>query len=224
MLAPNARLRVILLTRPQRAPALLGDGGCDFAHDPGRHVGPGPVFWLPEVSPSTVILDDAPDGFASISPLDIPRLGSLAADVIESGERELVVLGSPNELHIRLRTKSSEKRPAVLVPLDGNFELRLEVASRLARRLRGNPTKLLPPALRLTPMQKARLVRLLHAFDIHSAGGGPREVAAIVLSSEQAKLPSIEWKDSHTRRAANRLIHDSVALVAQGYLKLLRGR
>jgi hypothetical protein len=33
----------------------------------------------------------------------------------------------------------------------------------------------------------------------------------------------VEWKDSHTRRAANRLIHDSVALVERDYLKLLRG-
>ena len=54
-------------------------------------------------------------------------------------------------------------------------------------------------------------------------GGGPRDVAEIILRSEQAQLPSVEWKDSHARRAANRLIHDSIALVERGYLKFLRG-
>ncbi len=44
-----------------------------------------------------------------------------------------------------------------------------------------------------------------------------------ILRSEQAQLPSVEWKDSHARRTANRLIHDSIALVERGYLKLLRG-
>jgi hypothetical protein len=200
------------------------DGGCNFAHDPGLPVGPSPVLWLPEVSPATVILDPAPSGFEPISPLDVSRLGSLAADIADSQERELVVLDARDELHIRLRTTSSAERPAILLPIDSSFELRLEVALRLVRRLRGQRTTLLPAVLRLTPAKKARLVRLLHAFDIHSAGGGPRDVAANVLASEQARLPSIEWKDSHARRAANRLIHDSIALVERGYLKLLRGR
>lgn len=43
------------------------------------------------------------------------------------------------------------------------------------------------------------------------------------LRSEQAQLPSVEWKDSHARRSANRLIHDLIALVERGYLKFLRG-
>ena len=100
----------------------------------------------------------------------------------------------------------------------------IQVAQCFIRRLRGQRVKLLPNALRLTAQQKTRLVRLLHAFDIHDAGGGPREVATEVLYSEQARLPSIEWKDSQARRAANRLIHDAIAQVNRGYLKLLRGR
>jgi hypothetical protein len=134
-----------------------------------------------------------------------------------------VVLDGEQELHIRLRQPESAPRPAVLLPIDAASELRLQVALRFIRRLRGQRTALLPTALRLTKQQKARLVRLLHAFDIHDAGGGPRDVATEVLASEQARLPSIEWKDSHARRAANRLIHDATALVDRGYLKLLSG-
>jgi len=212
------------LTKPPPAPGSRGDGGCSFAHDPSLPAWPGPALWLPEVSPSTLIIDPAPAGLVPPSSLDSTRLGALAADVSDGGERELVILDGENELHLRLRQPESAERPAVLLPIDATSELRLQVALRFIRRLRGQRTQLLPPALRLTVQQKARLVHLLHAFDIHDAGGGPRDVASEVLASEQARLPSVEWKDSHTRRAANRLIHDAVALVNRGYLKLLRGR
>ena len=66
------------------------------------------MFWLPEVSPGTIILDAAPDGFEPVLPLDISRLGSLAAEVTERNERELVVFGSPDELHIRLRAAEAK--------------------------------------------------------------------------------------------------------------------
>jgi hypothetical protein len=168
-------------------------------------------------------VDPAPAGFVPAAPLDPGRLGAVAADVTDGSEREIVVLDGEQELHVRLRQAESAPRPAVLLPIDASSELRLQVALRFIRRLRGQRTALLPTALRLTKQQKARLVRLLHAFDIHDAGGGPRDVAAEVLASEQAQLPSTEWKDSHARRAANRLIHDSIALVQRDYLKPLRG-
>ena len=112
----------------------------------------------------------------------------------------------------------------ILLPIGAaSVDLRLDVASRFIRRLSGQTIGLLPQALRLTTQRKRRLVQLLHAFDIHDMGGGPRDVAEKILRSEQAQLPSVEWKDSHARRSANRLIHDSIALVERGYLKFLRG-
>nr|WP_256467204.1 DUF2285 domain-containing protein [Bradyrhizobium sp. 162] len=124
---------------------------------------------------------------------------------------------------MRLRDEQAARRPAVLVPLDGMGELRLEVALNFVRRLGDQRIGLLPAALRLTSFQKRRLIQLLHAFDVHDLGGGPRDVAEKVLASDHARRRSIEWKDSHARRKANRLIHDSIALVERGYLKLLRG-
>jgi hypothetical protein len=113
---------------------------------------------------------------------------------------------------------------AVIVPPDDVADLRLDVALRFVRRLRGRRIALLPCALQLTPIQRARLIQLLLAHDIHEAGGGPRDVATAATGSLQAVLPSVEWKDSAARRMANRLIHDSLALVNGGYLRLLRGR
>lgn len=199
------------------------DGGCAFAYDPALPVGPEPVAWLPELSPGTLLLDEAPRGFEPVS-LDPSQLGTIISDRADEEGREVVVLDASGELHIRLRNDLAARRPMILLPADiTSFDLRLDVASRFLRRLAGQTIGLLPQALRLTAPRKHRLVQLLHAFDIHDLGGGPRDVAEIILRSEHARFPSVEWKDSHARRAANRLIHDSIALVERGYLKFLRG-
>lgn len=199
------------------------DGVCAFAHDPASPVGPGPVMWLPEVSPATVILEPAPAGFDIATSFDPTAFGPALIERTDADGRELVTVDGSGELHIRAQDDLGTRRPAVLLPLDTMFELRLDVALRFARRLAGQRISLLPAALRLTAFQKHRLIQLLHAFDVHDSGGGPRDVAAEVLASDHAQLPSVEWKDSHARRKANRLIRDSVALVERGYLKLLRG-
>ena len=111
-----------------------------------------------------------------------------------------------------------------MLPMDGGFELRLDIALRFFRRLRGQGVALLPRALQLTALQRARLIQLLLAHNVQEVGGGPREVAVEVIGSLQAVLPSIEWKNSVARRHANRLIHNSLALVNGGYLRLLRGK
>lgn len=180
-------------------------------------------MWLPEAAPGVLILQTAPAGFDALTSFDLNAVGQPLADHSDADGRELVITDGSGELHVRLQDEQGARRPAVLLPLDSLFELRFDVALRFARRLAGQPVGLLPAALRLTPFQKSRLIQLLHAFDVHDAGGGPRDVAAEVLSSEHARLPSVEWKDSHARRKANRLIHDSIALVERGYLKLLRG-
>ncbi|MBO1358960.1 DUF2285 domain-containing protein [Acetobacter sacchari] len=180
-------------------------------------------MWLPELSPGTLILDAAPSGFEPKA-LDPSQLGLIVADCADDEGREVIIVDSSGELHIRLRNEDAAQRPMILVPADpASSDLRLAVASRFLRRLGGQTVGLLPQALRLTAQRKRRLVELLHAFDVHDTGGGPRDVADLILHSAQARLPSVEWKDSHARRAANRLIHDSIALVERGYLKLLRG-
>jgi hypothetical protein len=209
---------------PKPGRNLPDDGGCGFGHDPKLPVEPNSARWLPEVSPGTLILEEAPSGFATVIALDATPIGSVVTDIEDADGHELVLVDGTEALHVRLGNNRSSKRPALLVPLDiTSLELRLDVALRFARRLRGQPGKLLPAALRLTTQQKRRFVQLLHAFDIHALGGGPRDVAELVLRSEHARFPSVEWKDSHARRAANRLIHDSNALVQGDYLKLLRG-
>lgn len=186
-----------------------------------------PAIWLPECSPATLILRPAADGYTTDdtgSAFDPTVLGPILADRFDADGRELMVGDASGALHLWLLNDAAVRRPVVVLPVDSAFEIHLNVALRLVRRLHGRHVSLLPPALQITPPQRKRLIQLLHAFDIHEDGGGPRNVAVEVLGSEEALLPSTEWKDSATRRRAMRLIRDSVALVNRGYLKVLCGK
>ncbi|WP_246206787.1 DUF2285 domain-containing protein [Methylocystis heyeri] len=169
-----------------------------------------------------LLLTAAPSGFA-VAPFSALSLGSVGDDRTDTEGREVAICDASGAFYVSLRHAEAEDRPAILLPLDDMIEPRLDVAASLVRRLCGKRVDLLPIRLRLTPLQKARLIQHLHAFDILRDGGGRREVAHEVLHSEQARLPSVEWKDSAARRKATRLIQDATALVERGYLKLLRG-
>ncbi len=199
-------------------------GGCVFVHDPDIPASREYALWRAEVSPGTLILAPAPPGFEALPPVDPAELGPVVADHLDAEGRRLMIADGSGGLHIWLPAADPVRRLAVIVPPDGVAHLRLDVASRFVRRLQNHRIAFLPRALQLTAQQRARLIQLLHAYDIHEAGGGPRDVAIEVARSKQAVLPAIEWKDSAARRLANRLIHDAQALVNGGYLRLLRGK
>jgi hypothetical protein len=158
------------------------------------------------------------------APFDATVLGPVRAERMDADGRWMAVADASGDCHIWLQDSHAVLRPALVLPLDSESEIRLDLAFRFIRRLRGDRVTLIPRALRLTFIQRTRLrlIQMLHAFDVRSNGGGPREIAAEVLDAKEAGLPAIEWKSSATRRRANRLIHDSLALVNGGYLKLLR--
>ncbi len=198
------------------------DGGCVFAYDPDVPTGHNAVLWRPQFFPGALLLTAAPSVFVT-APFSAAAIGPVYDDRTDAEGREIVIRDSSGELHVSLRHTEAESRPAILLPLDDMIESRLDVAVSLVRRLCQKHVDLLPARLRLTPLQKARLIQLLHTFDILRDGGGRRDVAHEVLNSEQASLPSVEWKDSAARRKATRLIQDATVLVERGYLKLLRG-
>jgi len=200
------------------------DGGYVFVQNPDVPAAREYALWRAEVSPGTLILAPAPPGFEALPPVAPSELGPVVADHLDAEGRRLKIGDGAGDLHIWLPDAEVSGRLAVVVPPDGVAHLRLDVASRFVRRLQDHRTAFLPRALQLTPQQRARLIQLLHAYDIHEAGGGPRDVSIEVACSKQAALPAIEWKDSAARRLANRLIHDAQALVNGGYLRLLRGK
>jgi hypothetical protein len=209
--------------RTALTPIWLAAGGCGFAHDPETLAGQEPIFWLPQNAPGILIVGQAPAGFVTDAPFDATVLGPVRADRMNADGRRVAIADTSSDFHVWLQDAPAELRPAVILPLDRACELRLDLALRFIRRLRGGHVTLLPRALRLTSIQRTRLIQMLHAFDVRSNGGGPRDIAAEVLDAKDATLPAIEWKSSATRRKANRLIRDSLGLVSGGYLNLLCG-
>ncbi|MFY9655558.1 MAG: DUF2285 domain-containing protein [Methylocystis sp.] len=201
---------------------LPDDGGCVFAHDPEIPARHNAVLWRPEVFPGVVLLTESPSDFGT-TPFSAAAVGPLLDDRTDAEGRKIAIGDSSGAIYVSMTHDEAESRPAILLPLDDMIEARLDVAVSLVRRLRRKHGDLLPSRLRLTPLQKARLIQSLHTFDILCDGGGRRDVAHEVLNSEQASLPSVEWKDSAARRKATRLIQDATVLVERGYLKLLRG-
>jgi len=181
------------------------------------------VFWRPEVFPGTVILAPAPKGFEGKSLAALPDLAPLVIDRQDGAEHHVVLADPDGDHYLWQPDGDSGRGLAVILPLDDASDLRLEAIGRLLRRLRGQPSGPLPSGLRLTPQQRLHLIQRLHALDFHLVGAGPRDIAAALLDKNAALLPAIEWKSSATRRKANRLIRDALALMNGGYRKLLRG-
>jgi hypothetical protein len=142
---------------------------------------------------------------------------------VEAGRRHIVVEDKQGDIPVCMLDVGAARRPAAILPLDSNLELRVEALQRFARQLRGQFAGPLPRALQLTLQRRMRLIMLLHALDFRLDGAGPRKIAAALIDAEEAELPAIEWKSSPTRRKANRLIHDAIDLMNGGYRKLLGG-
>ncbi|MBS0989532.1 DUF2285 domain-containing protein [Acetobacter okinawensis] len=182
------------------------------------------MVWRAEVSPATLILTPAPSDFAVVTPIDPATLGTILARHDDTDGVWLTIGDTVGDLFLWLLTPSAASRPAVLLPMDAAAELRLDVALRFLRRQRGQRVGLLPRALQLTPLQRARQIQLLLAFDIHEAGGSARDIALAVNRSWQAALPAVEWRNTAARRHAERLLFDARNRVKGGYLDFLRGK
>lgn len=196
--------------------------GCLNAPDPDAPFGADRVFWLPEASPETLVMDTAPADLAQPEPLDLLSLGPIATDARQDGRRQIALAHPDGDIRLSLLSAGALLRPAAIVPLDGALEQRIDALRRLAWRRAGRD-RAPPGQTALTTLQRRRLIHLLEAHDIHEAGGGPREIAAFVVRSSQARLPAVEWKDSAARRMANRLLRDAIGLVGGGYRALLTG-
>jgi hypothetical protein len=133
-----------------------------------------------------------------------------------------VIGDARGNIHVWMNERAPS-RPAIILSLDASLEIRIEVASRFVRLLHGGAAGPLPRALQLTAQRRARLILLLHVLDFRLGGASARDIAAALIDAEDTALPAIEWKSSATRRKANRLIHDSMALMNGGYKRLLRG-
>jgi hypothetical protein len=108
---------------------------------------------------------------------------------------------------------------AAIVPLGVDGLDRLEAIHRLLAALHG---RTIPPDTRLTRQQRARLRRMLQAFDGHRAGATGQEIAQVIF--RVGALDRNEWQTSSARHAVKALVRDARTMIAGGYRKLLRHR
>ena len=129
-----------------------------------------------------------------------------------AAERLRVLL--PSEVRVR-----RDGIAVAIVPLSlAGFD-RIEAIQRFLSALHG---RAIPPDTRLTRQQRARLRRMLRAFDGHRAGVTQQEIARVLLNT--GRLERDEWQASSARHAIKALLRDARSMVAGGYRKLLRHR
>lgn len=128
-------------------------------------------------------------------------------------------LGNGQTLQLLDCAVSGETIAVAVVPLGLDGFDRIEAVRRFLSALHG---RAIPPDTRLTRQQRARMRRMLRAFDGYRAGATQQEIAQVVLKI--GRLDRDEWQASSARHAIKTLLRDARSMVAGGYRKLLRHR
>lgn len=182
------------------------------------------MVWRPELTAVTVILDAAPEGFATAAPVDPRALGALLADLAGIDGRHVIVADAAGEHRLWLRDPTPGRPLAAVIPLDKDFLTRIASLLRFHRRLLGRAAGPLPRGWPLTAYRLARLDLMLRALDLRDGGATYREIATALGRDEAARLSASDWKMSSARSFVVRLVRDGVAMMNGEYRKLLRIR
>jgi hypothetical protein len=129
------------------------------------------------------------------------------------GVHRLVDLGDGDRLQL---LEEGSAPFAAVIPLDRQGFDRLEALRRLLAAIHRRP---IPPDRRLTSKQRARMARMLRAFDGARDGATQQEIACVLLRLDP--LDRDAWQDSSARHAIKSLLRDARAMIAGGYLRLL---
>ncbi|MDX8527878.1 DUF2285 domain-containing protein [Mesorhizobium sp. MSK_1335] len=108
---------------------------------------------------------------------------------------------------------------AALIPLDSETLGRIEA---LVRFWRGNNRRPVPPDTRMTVQQRRRLRLMMRAADGCTNGASYREIAIAFYGT--GRVASNAWKTSSLRNTVIGLVKGGRAMIAGGYLQLLRHR
>ncbi len=143
----------------------------------------------------------------------------LHSPVGDAGAECRFALGNGQNLQILDCAIEEGSIAVAVVPLDLDGFDRIEAIRRFLSALHG---RAIPPDTRLTRQQRARLRRMLRAFDGHRTGATQQEIAQVILHT--GRLDRDEWQESSARHVVKALLRDARSMVAGGYRKLLRHR
>ncbi|AJE45686.1 DUF2285 domain-containing protein [Celeribacter indicus] len=177
-----------------------------------------PVLWLPQVDTSVVVLADTAAEFGdNLGSAPLIGRGDLARDSIDVAFR--FALGNGQALQVLDCSTSVDRVAVAIIPLSLDGFDRIEAVERLLAALHG---RAIPPDTRMTRQQRARLRRMLRAFDGSRAGATQQEIAQVILNS--GPLDRDEWQAASARHSVKALLRDARSMIAGGYRKLLRHR
>lgn len=108
---------------------------------------------------------------------------------------------------------------AAVITLDDETLTRIEALARFWRAWR---RRRVPADTRVTPQQRRRLRLMMRAIDGRTARATYREIAIALYGVD--RVAAEPWKTSALRDTVIGLVEGGAAMIASGYLKLLRHR
>jgi hypothetical protein len=181
---------------------------------------PNEALWTAEALPSVIALTKLPPELGH--PKFKPKPFALDPVLVAEGDDYVIErLGARMRVHLDSR---GAEPPAVLLPLDRLFEIRVAAVLRLWRVLRDrNPG---PNPAALSAARIRRLVLALRALDGRLDGATYREIATSLFGADA--VPKRDWISHELRDRTARLVRLGVAMMNGGYRRLLlhpyRGR
>jgi hypothetical protein len=131
----------------------------------------------------------------------------------------LIVHGRDEEFRLCIYARQPGQSLSVVIPLDGDFPTRAAAASRLWARMHDRAPGGAPCSF--TKQRRDRLILMLRALDGHLDAASYREIAQVLFG--ESRLEREPWKTSSLRDRTIRLVKGGIALMRDGYRKLLRG-
>lgn len=181
---------------------------------------PNDGLWTAEFLPSVIALTNLPPELGN--PKFKPKALSLEPVLAAEGDDYVIERrGARMRVHL---DRSGADPPAVLLPLDRLFEVRVAAVLRLWRAFNGrNPG---PNPSALSEARISRLVLALRALDGRLDGATHREIATSLFGANA--VPKRDWISHELRDRTARLVRLGVAMMDGGYRRLLlhpyRGR
>jgi hypothetical protein len=144
----------------------------------------------------------------------LPQAAVNAATPNTGGDRIIEYHGATLRLH---ELAAGADPPAVLLPLDQLFEIRVAAATRLWRCMTGRKPG--PNPAKLSAERRDRLILGLRALDGKLENASYRDIAEGLFGSRD--VPGRDWKSHDLRDRTIRLVRYGVSMMQGGYRSLL---
>lgn len=174
------------------------------------------MIWSPHANPGLVLFGAAPrfqPALASPVALDL-------SPQMEGPEGRYGVFGAGGQIpFLNVAAIGTIEPAAVLLPLDEDLPGRIEAIRRFWQMLMARPV---PRDGRMTPYQRQRIRLMMQAADGRAQGAHYRDIGVAIYG--EARVANEPWKTSALRAVVIALVRNAGALIAGGYLGLLRHR